>query len=119
VPRSALELSDLHMEGLYVLDVAGRIESRTDPDAPAPPFHLVRTAEGDRWLLRAGLPDELNRSLEAAAGGAGFERTLAKLDAVRDALREHVEPGDEWRGPAFAFPPTSFRSSLGPMGCCL
>lgn len=78
-----------------------------------PPFHLVRTAEGNRWLLRAGLPDALSERLEALLRAepvaADFERPPANLDAIRGALPEAAERDEEWRGPVFAFAPDFFR----------
>ena len=50
-----LELADIHLDALYERDAAGLVIASRDPQVTPPPFHLVRTRAGNRWLLSARL----------------------------------------------------------------
>ena len=100
-------LAELHLEALYELDADGRV-AYVDPQVPPPRFHMLRTGEGNSWLLRHDLPVEIASELEQALAGepvvADFERTPPDFALVRNLLARQALPAREYRGPAFAFP---------------
>ena len=69
---------------------------------------MLRTGEGNSWLLRHDLPAEIASELEQALAGepvmADFERTPPNFALVRNVLTRQAPPAREYRGPAFAFP---------------
>jgi len=105
------ELVELHLDGLYLRDAAG-LMLRARADRPAPRVHLVRTVEGNRWLLNATLPAAIRGPVEALLATEGVLETVEAMErrppACREALlallAEDRPPGGEYRGPAFTFP---------------
>ena len=91
-------LAELHLETMS--ELAGWLA--------APRLHMLRTGEGNSWLLRPDLPAEIASELEQALAGepvvADFERTPPNLALVRNVLARQAPPAREYRGPAFAFP---------------
>ncbi len=106
LPVSAL--AELHLEVMYELDADGRLLACGAPEVPPPRFHMLRTREGNSWLLRHDLPAELASDLEQALARepvlADFERTPPNLALVQSVLARQASPAREYRGPAFAFP---------------
>ena len=102
LPRSALELAELSINLGYVRDASGRLieTAATDPrDVTRPAFHLVRTAEGNRWSTAAHLSDADRSSLEAAL----VAEPVVPLEAL-EATPPRLEGwGELYRGPAFRF----------------
>jgi hypothetical protein len=105
---NALALAALHLDLLYECD-AGLIARCRNFDGPTPLVHLVRTADGNRWLLSSAIPPrrraEVHATLEALP--AGFEdpghRSLT-LEPVLHSLGREGQPPAVARGPAFTFP---------------
>ncbi len=110
-PRlNPLELAELHLDALYERDVAGLITASRDPEVAAPPFHLVRTAGGNRWLLAAALPGAKRNRIASILSAqlpisdcADAQAHPPDVEAVRAALAEHAPLLREYRGPAFFF----------------
>ncbi len=106
---SALELADLALTLGYERGPSGELRTRDpDPrDVRTPAFHLVRTAEGNRWLTSAALPPAQRAALEAtlhsepAVPLADLEGAPLQIEAV---LRDLLGAGSLYRGPAFVFP---------------
>jgi len=107
-----LEAARLHLDALYERDARGRlVRPRGTGRVPAPRLHLVRTVEGNRWLLSSTLGQDLRDRLDALLAS---EPVLPDLDAAETrppACREAVlatlggrAPVEEYRGPAFLFP---------------
>ena len=95
---------------MYIHDPSGRITAVNEPGgARAPCFHLVRTAGGNRWRVRADLPRALQSALDELLRDEpvveAFEHEPAQLDALTRAI---AQAGDAarttYRGPAFAVP---------------
>ena len=101
-----LSTPDLHLQTLFVLDGNGRITSTREPGATRGPlFCLVRDATRCTWAIRADLPDDVARELDALARD---EPPVADLrDAPVHADQYQSVLGGRGRvesGPAFAFP---------------
>lgn len=102
---------DLHLNALYECDAAGYITASRDPEVTPPPFHLVRSFSGNRWLLRASLPsaqrDHLASILQIQPRISDCDEAQMhppQLEAIRALLEELAAPVREYRGPAFVFP---------------
>jgi RimJ/RimL family protein N-acetyltransferase len=69
---------------------------------------MLRTGQGNSWLLRQDLPVEMASELEQALAGepvvVDFERTPPHVALVRKVLARQAPPAREYRGPAFVFP---------------
>jgi RimJ/RimL family protein N-acetyltransferase len=109
--RTVLELADLHLGALYLCDRVGFITASRDPAATAPQCHLVRTQDGNRWLLRASLNsarrERLGSILAAQsplAACADARVCPPDLEGIRAAVAEPGRMVEEYRGPAFVFP---------------
>lgn len=106
---SALELADLLLDLGYERGAAGELRTRdSDPrDVRTPAFHLVRTAEGNRWLTSGALLPDQRAALEAALRGEPVV-PLAHLEStpplIEDALARILPGTTLSRGPAFVFP---------------
>ena len=103
-----IALADLHLDLLYETDERGNILRSRDPDVPTPLLHLVRTPDGNRWLLAASLSDH-DRSLIHDA--LAHEPLVPNLDALETqppllpGLRHLLDENRrDYRGPAFSFP---------------
>lgn len=109
--RTSAALAELHLELLYERDEAGLLVRSRDPDVAAPLLHLVRTTEGNRWLLSAALSEqqcaELQQALvsEPLVGDLGeMEASPPVLHGIRSLLSADREQLEEERGPTFLFP---------------
>lgn len=105
---SPTALADLHLDLLYETDERGLILRSRDHDVVVPLVHLVRTPDGNRWLMAALLTDR-ERSL--IHDTLAHEPVVHNIDAMETqppllrGLRELLgEQLREYRGPAFAFP---------------
>ncbi|MDA1239979.1 MAG: hypothetical protein O2798_03950 [Chloroflexi bacterium] len=109
-------LAALHLDALYEREGTTLHRVRST-DVPTPLVHLLRTPEGNHWLISAAVPPSIRARLEALFAAEpvlpldAYESTPPEsLDAARRLLdgasREH-------RGPAFAFPaePSAIRSA--------
>lgn len=106
-----LDLAELHIDALYQRDAAGSITASRDPEVMPPRFHLLRTPDGNRWLLAAGVESMQRRRLAAILSAqppisdcADAIANPPDLDAIRAALVENGRPAHEHHGPAFFFP---------------
>lgn len=117
---SALATVELHLDALYERDAAGLTVAVRPGTRPPPRVHLVRTVEGNRWLLSAALPPSTRAALDAlfavepvAYSVDAMERQPpASRDAVLALLAEDQPLAGEYRGPAFTFPPTLGEPSM-------
>jgi hypothetical protein len=106
---SPLALADLHLDLLYERDSDGCIARRRNHDAPPPLVHLVRTAEGNCWLLSAAVAAPLRAGVHAALEALPVdfrdpEQPPLDIELLQPLLAgEGLEFSME-RGPAFAFP---------------
>lgn len=107
---SPRRLAVLHLDALYERDEVGCIAASRDPDVTPPMFHLVRTSDGNQWLLAANL-EPANRerlisilSIQPIFDCADVQAHPLDLDAVRAALSAQPRPVRDYRGPAFLFP---------------
>lgn len=104
---TALELAEANLDLLYERDAAGLLVRPRDHDVPTPLFHLVRTVEGNRWLLAASLSAGQRATLDSALRAEPTIASLELLEGRPPALREALlgrTPSAEHRGPAFVFP---------------
>lgn len=117
-----IELADLHLDALYERDAVGLITASRDPDVTPPWFHLVRTPDGNRWLLGAKLEDARRERLAAIlsvqppiSDCADALVHPSDLEAIRAALAEPASSVHGYCGPAFFFPkqlPATDRAEL-------
>src|SRR6266446_10027402 len=98
-----IELADLHLDALYERDAVGCITASRDPDVMPPPFHLVRTPDGNRWLLGARLDDarreRLASILSVQPSISDCADALAHppdLETIRRVIVEHAFPVREY-----------------------
>jgi hypothetical protein len=114
VDLGLLALAELSLDLGYLRDSTGLLLRPRDPDprdTQRPLVHLVRTVEGNRWLLSAALPPGQRAALESAleaepviAWLAGLEdRPPEVLVALPELFPRSTAPED-YRGPAFVFP---------------
>lgn len=116
------EMAELHMDVLYEVDASGRITAARDSDEVPPLFHLVRTRQGNHWLLGARVPRSQRERLEAALASESVISDCAQAEisppnraAIHAALGDGNHSLREHRGPAFVFPdllPVSPRAEL-------
>ena len=101
-----MSTADIHLRTLFLLDSAGRIRGTREPDPdPGPLFALIRGRASCAWAVRADLSQEIAEKL---AGLAREEPPVADFrDAPVHAERyRSLAGGEEYSGPAFAFPET-------------
>ena len=113
---TALALAKFSFDLGYVRDATGLLLHTRDPDPrdrQSPLFHLVRTVEGNRWLLSAALTEAQRATLEVALRSEAVLPSLERLEdqppAIEGAvarLLDLTEPLEVYRGPAFVFPAT-------------
>lgn len=107
--KAPLALADLHLDLLYERDDAGYMLRSRDPDVPLPLLHLVRTVQGNRWLLSAALTLEVRAVLEAALRVEPVVPDLAAMEHQPPdvfALAIGLGLGDDssvYCGPAYSF----------------
>ena len=103
-------------------DTVGLITASRDPDVSPPRSHIVRTRDGNRWLLCASLSAVERKRLGAilsvqprASDPADAESYPFDLGAIGRALAVVAPLVRPYRGPAFSFPdelPSSDRAEL-------
>lgn len=112
VVEGALALAEGTLNLGYERGAGGELLTRsTDPaDVTTVAFHLVRTPEGNRWLVSEALPPATRAALEAALRAEPVV-ALADLDASPPRIERTLAdllPGSAaptlYRGPAFVFP---------------
>ncbi|HLF79800.1 MAG TPA: GNAT family N-acetyltransferase [Dehalococcoidia bacterium] len=110
MPKSPIELADVHLDLLYDRDEAGLLLRSRDPDVSAPLLHLLRTTEGNRWFLSAALSARERSKLVDALTAEPVIRDLGEmenrppvLEGVRPLLATDRSRLKEERGPAFWF----------------
>lgn len=100
----------IHVATLFSWDPDGRLRYVRDPGGPyAPPrFFMGRTLQGNVWLFRHDLPDELLRELGVLCGSeptaVDLMRPPRAAPAIRAALQAHAPITMEERGPAYLIP---------------
>jgi hypothetical protein len=103
-----LALADLHLDLLYERDAAGLLLRSRDPAVAAPAFHLVRTVDGNRWLVSAALSERQRARLQEALSRepvvASLESRPPVPSGIRALLARERPNWVEQRGPAFLFP---------------
>ncbi len=103
---------ELHLDALYERDAAGLLLSVRGSAAPPPRIHMVRTGEGNHWLLSAALPPRTRAAVELLLVAEPVADDLNAMErfapSCRDAmlalLAQEQLPEREYRGPAFTFP---------------
>jgi len=110
MPVDVLALADLQLDTLFETDERGLLLRSRGAGVKPPLVHLVRTVEGNRWLLSAALSEDVRERIEAAlaeepvvADFAAIEVTPPRLEGVRELLAADGAP-PERRGPAWVFP---------------
>ena len=101
-----MSTADIHLRTLFLLDSAGRIRGTREPNPDRGPlFALIRGRASCAWAVRADLSQEIAEKL---AGLAREEPPVADFrDAPVHAERyRSLAGGEEYSGPAFAFPET-------------
>ena len=97
---SPLALADLHLNVLYERDEAGLLVRVRSTTIAPPSFHLVRTVDGNRWLISAAMSKDLRAELKETLSHEPVVRTLAEMER-----RPPLHSVQDWyRGPAFVFP---------------
>ena len=111
MPQASLALAELHLDLLYETDRAGALLQPRDPAVPSPLLHLVRTAEGNRFLLSAALTAseraQLQRELDGEpviAGPDQMESHPPLISVDGSVLTRNGRRLRQERGPAFLFP---------------
>ena len=104
-------MADVHLDLLYERDDGGLLLRARDPAILAPSFHLVRTTDGNRWLLSAALSEHGRAGLQEALSREPVVDALEEMESrppvlsgVRPLQAEERPPSAEYRGPAFLFP---------------
>lgn len=105
-----LELADLQARTDFVHDEGGRLVCVNDIGRPPAPWALViRTTAGAIARVRAGVPEELARDVEAFARrlsplAPGADGPDGALEELAELAARHVPVSRRWAGPAFTFP---------------
>ena len=101
----------IHIATLFKCDAAGRIRSLgrpwSRPGGP-PRFFMGRRQDGNAWLFRHDIPDDLARKLEVLCRSEPSAKDLIRpprvASAIRAALEGHGPITREYRGPAYLIP---------------
>lgn len=111
--RSPLALADVHLDLLYERDEHGLLLRSRDRAVSAPLLHLVRTTEGNRWLLSGALLEPQHAQLQEALVSEPVIEDLGQVESrppilsgIRSLLATHRVSLKEERGPAFLFAET-------------
>ena len=106
--HNLLTLGATHLDLLYEQDDRGLLLCSRGRTTPTPMFHLVRTIEGNRWLIASDVSQERRVDLQKAlekepviARVNGFENNPPILTYTRSAPAQDAK---EYRGPIFLFP---------------
>ena len=105
------QLMRLHMATLFNCDSDGRIRSLgrpwSRPGGP-PRFFMGRSRDGNVWLFRDDLPDNLTHKLEALCRSEPSTKDLTRPPRVASAIRAALQGlgpiTREYRGPAYLIP---------------
>jgi RimJ/RimL family protein N-acetyltransferase len=95
---TVIELTELHLAQLYETSADGLLVRPRNYARPAPRFSLMRTVEGNRWLISAAIPKEERAELNAALA---IEPVITSNEAL-EVTPPRIACGA--RGPAFYFP---------------
>lgn len=102
------QLMRIHVATLFDCDTNGRIRSLRRPwsrPGDAPRFFMGRTLQGNVWLFRHDIPEDLKRELEVLCLSEPVAKHLSHpprmAAAIRAALRARGPITREYRGPAY------------------
>ena len=85
--RSPLVVAEIHLDLLYERDDAGLLLRSRDPAIAAPFFHLVRTTDGNVWLLSSALSEQQREQLQEALISEPVIANLRELESRGLVLR--------------------------------
>ena len=109
MPLDVLALAELQLDTLFETDDCGLLLRSRGAGVKPPLVHLVRTTQGNRWLLSTALSEDVRARIEAAlseepvvADFAALATTPPRLEGVRALLATGAV--EERRGPAWVFP---------------
>ena len=101
----------IHIATLFKSDADGRIRSLGRPwirPGGPPRFFMGRRQDGNVWLFRHDIPDDLARTLEGLCRSEPPAKDLMPppgvASAIRAALQGHRPITREYRGPAYLIP---------------
>ena len=110
-PETDEHLMRIHVATLFNCDADGRIVSLRRPTSRPggpPRFFMGRRHDGNVWLFRHDVPDDLTRRLEVLCQSEPSATDLMPpprvASAIRAALQEHGPITREYRGPAYLIP---------------
>jgi len=111
ISESGEQLMRIHLATLFKCDADGRILSLgrpwSRPGGP-PRFFMGRRQDGNFWLFRHDIPDDLARKLEVLCRSEPSAKDLIRpprvASAIRAALEGHGPITREYRGPAYLIP---------------
>ena len=110
-PESDQRLMRIHIATLFNCDAQGRIVSLRRPwsrSGGPPRFFMGRRPDGNVWLFRDDIPEDLTRKLEELCRSEPLTKDLMRPPsvalAIRAALEGHSPVTREYRGPAYLIP---------------
>jgi len=110
-PQPDEQLMRIHIATLFNCDADGRIRSLGRPWSRfggPPRFFMGRWHDGNVWLFRDDIPDDLTRKLEKLCRSEPSTKDLMRpprvASAIRGALEGHGPITREYRGPAYLIP---------------
>ncbi len=109
-------LADVHLDLLYERDAEGCIVRCRNFEGAPPLVHLVRTSEGNSWLLSASIPEHRRREVHAALSAMpadidDLEQRPPRIEALQGLLGDGGRELRVERGPAFVFPDGTSKAS--------
>src|SRR2546430_4036535 len=110
-PEPDQRLMRIHIATLFNCDAQGRIVSLRRPGSRSggpPGFFMGRRPDGNVWLFRDDIPEDLTRKLEELCRSEPLTKDLMRPPsialAIRAALEGHGPVTREYRGPAYLIP---------------
>jgi len=110
-PESNEPLMRIHTATLFNCDADGRIVSLRRPwsrSGNPPRLFMGRGPDGNVWLFRDDIPDDLARKLDELCRSEPLAKDLMRppivASAIRAALEGYVRVTREYRGPAYLIP---------------
>lgn len=106
------QLSEIHLNTLYIFDDDRRLRYVREPGEPYAPgrFAMVRTPTANTWRFRHDLPaivtEELDTLCRAELVTTELEQEPAIAPKIRATLAAYAPVTDEYRGPAYWIPAT-------------
>src|SRR5207247_7677360 len=101
----------IHTATLFNCDADGRIVSLRRPwsrSGNPPRLFMGRGPDGNVWLFRDDIPDDLARKLDELCRSEPLAKDLMRppivASAIRAALEGYVRVTREYRGPAYLIP---------------